>query len=453
MLRRRTTRRAVLRTALTTGAVAALAACGAAPAPSSGGAPAEPTAGAAEAGAPAAAEEQFTVEILVDWSDQYMQFANDTANVAPLEKYPGMTINVVPMDWATLEEKLLTSKAAGAMPDIFRESSDTVPILVVNDLCRSLDDYLDDWGTRDDFYPSALSDTSWLGKVWALPQLTSPRHYCYRKDLADEAGVEISDDWTFDDFLAATSALTITEGGKIVRMGASAQNSTEEFFLVVEAAGQPMIENCRPGFINEAGFWALDWIAKRNNAAAPQAAAPLPESQIPYLATGQVVIQYGHPGAHYAIVKTNAPDKAEFITVPNPPLKEKRVGTTNTDFLAVSTTTKHPDAVWEVLKAHMEPEALATYNEELGFVPPRISAAETAEFMKSPVMVAVMEHLAQYGTAWPRLPGWLPFNSLVQPAIEAVTLGMKTAEEALTEIEAELTEVFTSFSWPEGACG
>ena len=98
MLRRRTTRRAVLRTALTTGAVAALAACGCL-CPQLR-CPAEPTAGAAEAGAPAAAEEQFTVEILVDWSDQYMQFANDTANVAPLEKYPGMTINVVPMDYS-----------------------------------------------------------------------------------------------------------------------------------------------------------------------------------------------------------------------------------------------------------------------------------------------------------------------------------------------------------------
>jgi len=450
MSRHMLTRRTLLRATVATGCAATLAACG-------GGQTAPPaqapTTAAAEAtAAPPTAAEQFSVEILVDWSEAYTTYASDVVHPAVREQFPGMTVNIVPMDWGTLEEKLLTSKAAGAMPDIFRESSDTVPILVVNDLAMSLDDYLDEWGTRDDFYPSALADTSWLGKVWALPQLTSPRHYCYRKDLADEAGVQISDDWTFDDFLSATAALTVTEGDKVVRMGASSQNSTEEFFLVVEAAGQHMIEKCMPAFINEKGFWALDWIGKRNNAAAPQAAAPLPDSQIPYIATGQVVIQYGHPGNWYSEVTKYAPDKAEFITVPNPPLKEKRVATTNTDFLAVSTTTKHPDAVWEVLKAHMSPDALALYNEELGYVPPRISAAEGAEFMKSPVMMAVMEHLAEYGTSWPRLPGWLPFDSLVRPAMEAVTLGMKTAEQALTEIEAELTEVFTTFPWPEGAC-
>ncbi|NPV09417.1 MAG: extracellular solute-binding protein [Anaerolineae bacterium] len=452
MSRQKPTRRAVLRGAMATGVVAALSACGATPAPSAERAATEATASAPAEGAPAAAEEQFSIEILVDFSDEYMQYANDVVHVAAKEKYPGITINIVPMDWGTLEEKLLTSKAAGAMPDIFRESSDTVPVLVVNDLARPLDDYLDDWGTRDDFFPSALSDTSWLGKVWALPQLTSPRHYCYRKDIADEAGVEISDDWTFDDFLDAASALTLLEGGKVIRMGASSQNSTEEFFLVVEAAGQAMIQNCMPAFINEKGFWALDWIGKRNNAAAPQAASPLPDSPIPYIATGQVVIQYGHPGYWYTVMQQNAPDKAEYLVVPNPPLKEKRVATTNTDFLAVSTTTKYPDAVWEVLKSHMEPEALATFNQQWGYVPPRISAAEQAEYMQSPVMQAVSEHLAEYGTAWPRLPGWAPFNGLVQPAIEAVTLGMQTAEQALTDIEAELNELFTTFDWPEGAC-
>lgn len=426
----------------------ALGACGGAPAPA---APAAET-GAQSTTAPAAAEEKFTLEMMVDFQEDYITYSEENLNPRLKELYPGSTVEIIPLDWSRLEEQLLTSKAAGAMPDLFRMGATFVPIAADNELSLTLDERMAEWGVEDDFYPASINNCRWVGKLWGLPQLTSPRHYCYRKDITDEEGVVISDEWTWDDMLEAAEKLTIREDGKMVRQGASTHNDMQEWWGVLSAFGGELIMNAKAAFNDEAGLGSLEWVKARNNAVAPEGTAPLAESPIPYFATGQQVIAYGHPGNRWINVVRYAPEHADDVVVPQPPLKERRVCKMNTDWLAIAVTTKYPDAAWEFMKLQMDVDALAAFNESFGFIPPRKSSAAKAEYMKHPVMQKVESNMASYGEPFKIIPLWQKFSLVLQPNIEAVTLGLKTPEEALAEMETGCNEIMKDYpEWPDTA--
>lgn len=67
--------------------------------------------------------------------------------------------------------------------------------------------------TTDDFLPLILDDFTWQGQVWGLPADVTPYIIEYNKDLFDAAGLDYpSLDWTTDDFLDLSVALTEGEG-------------------------------------------------------------------------------------------------------------------------------------------------------------------------------------------------------------------------------------------------
>jgi len=66
--------------------------------------------------------------------------------------------------------------------------------------------------TTNDFYPRVLESFTWQGQLWGLPAEVEPYVIEYNKDLFD-AGLDYpTPDWTTDDFLALTVALTRGEG-------------------------------------------------------------------------------------------------------------------------------------------------------------------------------------------------------------------------------------------------
>jgi ABC-type glycerol-3-phosphate transport system substrate-binding protein len=66
----------------------------------------------------------------------------------------------------------------------------------------------------DDFYPPLLEPFTMQGQLWGLPAEAKPYVIKYNKDLFDAAGLDYPAlDWTADDFLSLSRALTWSEGG------------------------------------------------------------------------------------------------------------------------------------------------------------------------------------------------------------------------------------------------
>ncbi|NPV06396.1 MAG: extracellular solute-binding protein [Anaerolineae bacterium] len=393
--------------------------------------------------------ERFTLEVLTDFPPQYLEYTTGSIHPRLEEMHPGATVQYLPFDLTRLEEHLLVARAAGVMPDLFRLDETLLPRVANDELSLPLDERVAEWGVEDDFYPAALSCVRWKGRTWGLPQMVSPRHYCYRRDITEEAGVQIPDEWTWDDMLEAAIRLTVVEEGKVVRLGSSCPVDFREFWGALRAAGGRLIANGKPAFGDEAGLWALKWITQRNTALVPEGTAPLDESSIPHFAAGRWAIAYGHVGGHWADVRRYAPDKAALVSVPQPPLQERRVCPIDTGWLAMAATTRYAEAAWDYLKLHLEPEPLAVLNQGLAWVPPRRSAAETAEYMSDPVMRKTEQNLAQYGEPFEAIPEWRRFEWIIEQAIEAAVLGLGTPEEALADAAAQADRIMAGYpDWP-----
>jgi ABC-type glycerol-3-phosphate transport system substrate-binding protein len=270
-------------------------------------------------------EEKFTLSFIYDVKPEYKKYVDEVLVPKWRETYPGGSVEFTPVPWNNLDEVLMTSKAAGAMPDLFVLGAQMAPIAAKNKLSLPLDDRLAEWADVPDFFDFCWETAQWDGQTWAVPTCMAPRDWCYRKDLTDEAGVTISDDWTFDDYLAAEPKLTVVENGKLVRMGSTADNHGLEFLGVLYSAKGALLKNGKAAFNNEAGIWAVNWIKQRNNAAAPTGVAPLPESPIPYFATGQVVIAWYVSCYYWNLLRQYAPDKIDYWVLPQPPLKKRRI--------------------------------------------------------------------------------------------------------------------------------
>ena len=447
---RKLARRTVLK-GLVTGAAgltgsALLVACGGAtPAPA---APAEGAATTAPA-APAATEAQYKIELLVEYPQEFLDWAPD--NIVPQlkEEFPVSDVVYIPIDWGTLNEKLLTSRAAGTMPDIVRGGSGGPLGYIQGDYLIPVDDYVAQWEDQKDFYEASWQGIVWEGKQWGIPMLGGPRHWGYRSDVTAEEGVIIADDWDFDDYMDAAIKLTKVENNKIVRKGSSTGHDEMEWTGLLYAAGGSLFKDGRSNFVSEEGIWALEWLAKRRAEVAPTGMAPLESMEIPYFAMGLEVIGYGHPGLLGKNVLTYAPDKIDFVAVPQPPIKKTRVALVSTDWDAVSKTCKHPDAAWRYMTLQASVEAMTVAQEAYGGFPPtRREVLETAEYCKRADVIKVTENLDKFGLTYPTVPqASLLRRKVLLAETEAACLGVKTAEQALTDAAEEWDRELEAMDW------
>ena len=106
------------------------------------------------------------------------------------------------------------------MPQLFRMGASFVPNAADSGLALSLDDRVCQWGQRRDFFDGSWNTVVWRGKSWGLPQLTANRVWSYRKDLADEVGLRISDDWTWEQQATLARQGTRGDAQRVERLGA-----------------------------------------------------------------------------------------------------------------------------------------------------------------------------------------------------------------------------------------
>ena len=187
----------------------------------------------------------------------------------------------------------------------------------------------------------------------------------------------------------------------------------------------------QPAFQGAEGQWALQQQIDRRTAVLPPGREPPPRRP------GVVPLRPGQHGdvlrEHNAakVVQRFAPDKLATVTVPLPPTRTRRVSGSNTDWIAVGRSAKAQDPAWELLKLHIEPEALVAFNESVFFIPPRKSASEKAAYMQQPFMKRAVDFLDRFGMAMPLVPSYARLNPFLEGEIRAAFGGEKSAAQAL----------------------
>ncbi len=160
------------------------------------------------------AEAHGTVTVALA-SDDPGDLALRKKQAAAFEKlYPKIKIKIQLIPAQSYDQKIATEIAGGNAPDVFGTGDVVIPSLVKKNYTLDLLPYMkaDGYDTSA-LLPQVLEGLTYDGKVVGLTDNWDTQVMYYNKDMFAKAGVaEPTNDWTWDDYMAAAKKLTSGSG-------------------------------------------------------------------------------------------------------------------------------------------------------------------------------------------------------------------------------------------------
>lgn len=133
------------------------------------------------------------------------QEARDWLKKAFEDDHPGSTLTIEQQEWDGLVEKLTTSLSSESeTPDVVEIGNTQAPTFTSAGAFADLTDDLDDLG-GDDLLPGFVDGATVDGATYAVPYYAGSKYIFYRKDLLEEAGLEVPT--TLEEFVQTAVAL------------------------------------------------------------------------------------------------------------------------------------------------------------------------------------------------------------------------------------------------------
>ena len=199
---------------------------------------------------PVAAQAYDVSELQVNiWDNNQLAGLQQIADEWTEESGVKVTINVV--DWDNYWTLLEAGASGGQMPDVFWMHSNTAQMYMENDLLLPLDDYIaaDDAIDLANYYEGVVDLYNSNGVQYALPKDHDTIALLYNKAIFDKYGVDYpTDDWTWDDLLAAATA--ITEAGKddgVYGYAINTSNNQDGWYNIIYDYGGQVITDDHKG--------------------------------------------------------------------------------------------------------------------------------------------------------------------------------------------------------------
>jgi multiple sugar transport system substrate-binding protein len=164
-------------------------------------------------GAGAGGRTTLTVSNWADWSEQRLE---DAYIHVFSRTHPGVQVAMEAVtNGPEYRDRILTSIAAGAPPDVVQLDNIDIPAFVNAGVLQDLAPYLERVGLHaSDFEPRVLDIFRRGPALYAIPKDFTPMVIAYNKDLFDQALVPYpTADWTWDEFVAAARRLTRDRDG------------------------------------------------------------------------------------------------------------------------------------------------------------------------------------------------------------------------------------------------
>jgi multiple sugar transport system substrate-binding protein len=357
------------------GLAAVLAACGA-------GGQGEPAAGPSQG--------PVTLEIVQDPQSTLIREAWPAIWKNFEAAHPNVTVNFDMPAWGTIQEKILTQAAGGALPDVTYIHTQFLPDWNAAGVLRDLNPYAaKDRAVRlDDFFPGVLGFFQPKGTTKGLPFFSGPTVFFYNKALFNRYGIkdpnqyEKEGRWTWDTFLEVARQATRGEG-QAKTFGYNGTNSQlvwnamwvwmnggelwdkdERNFLMHEAAGA------------EAMQFQADMVTRHRVWPTADDNRELPGG---FLGGRSAMAIYGKGYA------TDIKNKGDLDAgmCPAPKGKKGRITRDGPGAVGVTSGSKNPDAAFQLVKYMSGPGGQEQFLALGASVPVRKSLANAKEYLTS----------------------------------------------------------------------
>lgn len=185
-----------------------------------------------------------------------------------MEANPHVTVRIVGIPWtAEGDTKLEAALAARSDINVFRVTSPNLPRYARQGILSNIEPFLTDEDSAD-FYESGFQVAMVDGKVWAWPLWVTAISIFANTDIFEERGVELpsmDDPWTWDEFVEAAKQLTFErdDGTQVFGFTSSSKWGAVEYYPLMYIDGGRIISEDGTQFVqNQApGVTALDKIA------------------------------------------------------------------------------------------------------------------------------------------------------------------------------------------------
>ena len=181
-------------------------------------APVAPQGAAPAAGGEQAAASGPTTITWAFWGSPEEAASHKIVADAFMKEHPEIQIEIWNQPWDDYFTKIQALWASGdakVIPDV--AFLWPTPTYAAQGVLENLDPFIEKSGYNlDDYWPGLLESAKYEGSVYGFPRDIEVNVLYYNKDLFDKAGVDYpTDNWTWDDFLAAAEKLTVKDASGV----------------------------------------------------------------------------------------------------------------------------------------------------------------------------------------------------------------------------------------------
>jgi multiple sugar transport system substrate-binding protein len=434
--------------------LALIAACGGSTpttAPASAGGASPASGSAAPGGSPGASGGGYTGgEATISysiWGDP-QEIANQQAIVDAFHATnPEITVNVDVSDWEPYWDKLQTSIAGGAAPDVFAMDGPLFPDYQSRDVLLDLQPFID----RDGYDLSQLADQAVADFTTPDGQFGLPRDLnvvalYYNKTMFDTAGIPYPDEtWDWDKLVDVAKQLTISDGGTTSQWGFYTETTDMENYwseLVWQNGGEIISEDHKQSLVGSdeatGGLQFLQDLIWKHKVMPD---ASITDALGDAFEQGQAAMESNGSW----LVATHQAAGIDFGIAPLPKGPAGQATSINPTGAVVYKNTKSPDAAWEFVKYLASPEAQTKIMELKASLPANkevLAGPFATSFDGAQVLVDAID----YAHIKPSFKGYNDWTTALQTELDTnvYNVANKTAKQAVSDVLAELDSILAS---------
>jgi len=416
-------------------AMLALVACNAASTeapPASEGTESETAANGSENAAGNAAEPAAEDTVTITWWDYMSAEAIVGALTTIIEEYeaanPHVNIERTYVPFGDLKNKLLLGSAAGQLPDVIWIDNPDHQAFAAAGVLADITKEVEEWGEAEHFFEGPWSSTMYDGKNYGIPNSSNNLALYYNADMLEAAGVEPPKTW--DELVVAAEKLTKPGVYGFAASAVRNEQGTFQFLPFVWQAGADLTSFDSQGTVDAIALWKTmvdgGYMSKEVLTQDQQAI------MLQFVA-GNVAMMVNGTWQIPALEK-DATFNWDIVTLPTKAQGGTILGGEN---WAITSTSKHKDVAWDIIKFAQQPEYLKTYLQAAGRLPSRKDLIEDPFWQENERLKIFADGMATakaraYGPDYPKI------SEAVQEMIHQVLTGVKSPEDAVKEADGKI---------------
>ncbi|MBI2941136.1 MAG: sugar ABC transporter substrate-binding protein, partial [Chloroflexi bacterium] len=369
-------------------------------------------------------------------------------------KRSNVTIEYQSAPWAEYHTKLLTQAAAGTAPDTFAQSNVYYPKYISKGGARDITQLASGDAAFDvkDFIPASLRLSTYKGKLYGLPHISSSWVRIWSQAIFKELGLTSPIDldkegkWTWQSFLEAAAKITKRDSaGKASRLGFG--DPGINYLTVHQWAWQNGANVLRQPDLDEfvlnsaEGAEAIQFQADLlNKHKVSPLAGEILKDAVSDFNSGRIGMFDSWANFEPLQFKQNKDKKDRDVVYPAK--GKERITILHTNSLGISSSSKIPDIAWEFISAMGSKEGdLDQAKFGIGIVLRRSNLKALDEINKRDFGVEhaeVVTEIIATGRTFDITPVYSEVEMAFNAAMDDVKLGKASAKDALNKVKPEI---------------